>query len=222
MPKKKREAQASAAPNEQPVTPPSGDEATVADDTEWSAPPAPLPAGLPGDEAADGNARPAFSPEAVIEVRDETIDVEAILAEVRAGLEQRGYSTEEWAADLPVFGHDDTGDARWIERLRIDPEWAFMLDQIQEDARNLTLHVAVRPSPLPLIGGLVTRLKRAAHELVVFYDNIQAARQRVVTGQMLAFLARVIAQQEAIRRDHRRLQEQLDALRARLDADGHR
>lgn len=195
----------------------------MADDTEWSAAPATLPVGQPGDEAAvaAATAQPAFSPEAVIEIRDEAIDVEAILAEVRAGLEQRGYSTEEWAADLPVFGHDDTGDARWIERLRIDPEWAFMLDQIQEDARNLTLHVAVRPSPLPLIGGLVTRLKRAAHELVVFYDNIQAARQRVVTGQILAFLARVIAQQEAIQRDHRRLQEQLDALRARLDADGH-
>ncbi|MCS6802710.1 MAG: hypothetical protein RMM58_00740 [Chloroflexota bacterium] len=158
----------------------------------------------------------------MIEIRDDAIDVEAILAEVRAGLAARGYSAEEWAADLPVFGHDDTGDARWIERLRIDPEWAFMLDQIQDDARNLTLHVEVRPSPVPLVGGMITRLKRAAHELAVFYDNIQAARQRVVIGQLIAFLARVIAHQEAIRRDQRRLQDEIAALRARLDADAGR
>ena len=178
------------------------------------------------DPASEGAAGPNPSspvpPEAVIEIRDEAIDVQAILAEVRAGLANRGYSTEDWAADLPVFGHDESGDARWIERLRVDPEWAFMLDQIQEDARQLTLHVDVRPSPLPVVGGFLTRLKRAAHELAVFYDNIQAARQRVVTGQMIAFLARVVAQQEAIQRDQRRLQEQLDALRARLDADGDR
>lgn len=174
-------------------------------------------------EGAPAEAAPAAPPpEAVIEIRDEAIDVQAILAEVRAGLASRGYPTEEWAADLPVFGHDDTGDARWIERLRIDPEWAFMLDQIQEDARNLTLHVDVRPSPLPIIGGFLTRLKRAAHELVVFYDNIQAARQRVVTGQTIAFLARIVAQQEALRRDQRRLQDQIDTLRARLDADADR
>ncbi|MFN8535799.1 MAG: hypothetical protein U0556_19855 [Dehalococcoidia bacterium] len=159
------------------------------------------------------------SPDVVVEIRDEAIDVPAILAEVRAGLAARGYDAGEWS-DLPVFGHDDTGDARWIERLRIDPEWAFMLDQIQEDARALTLHVDVRPSPLPVVGGLLTRFKRAAHELVVFYDNIQAARQRVVTGQTIAFLARVVAQQEAIRRDQRRLQEQIDALQSRLDDAG--
>jgi hypothetical protein len=178
---------------------------------------APPPSGEAGEREPS-----SLPPEAVIEIRDEGIDVQAILAEVRAGLAKRGYPTDDWAADLPVFGHDDTGDARWIERLRIDPEWAFMLDQIQEDARQLTLHVDVRPSPLPVVGGFLTRLKRAAHELAVFYDNIQAARQRVVTGQMIAFLARVVAQQEAIRREQRRLEEQLDALRARLDHDGER
>jgi hypothetical protein len=166
------------------------------------------------------NGVPAGLVESVVEIRDPEIDVPAILAEVRAGLERRGYTPEEWAADLPVFGHDDTGDARWIERLRVDPEWAFMLDQIQEDARNLTLHVDVRPSPTPIVGKWLTQLKRAGHELAVFYDNIQAARQRVVTGQMVAFLARVVAEQQALRRNQRQLQQQIDALNARLDADG--
>jgi hypothetical protein len=171
-----------------------------------------------GDASPNG-ATPALV-ESVVEIRDVGIDVPAILAEVRASLEQRGYTAEEWASDLPVFGHDDTGDARWIERLRVDPEWAFMLDQIQEDARELTLHVDVRPSTTPIVGGWLTRLKRAGHELAVFYDNIQAARQRIVTGQMIAFVARVVAEQQAIRTNQRRLQQQIDALNARLDADG--
>ncbi|MCL6646975.1 MAG: hypothetical protein K6U89_01400 [Chloroflexi bacterium] len=178
-----------------------------------------LRAAAPPSPAATSPALPV-APETVVEIRDPAIDVPAILAEIRASLAQRGYTTEDWAAELPVFGQEETGDARWLERLRIDPEWAFLIDQVQEDARNLTLHVTVQPSPLPVVGGLLTRFKRAAHELVVFYANLQAARQRVLVGQLLAVVARVVAQQEALQREQRRLAHEVAALRERLESDG--
>jgi hypothetical protein len=52
----------------------------------------------------------------------------------------------------------------------------------------LEVHSQVQPSRIPIIGGLVTRLKQALHQLVLFYVRDLAAQQNAFNAQTLHVL----------------------------------
>ena len=49
----------------------------------------------------------------------------------------------------------------------------------------LEIQPHVQPSQLPVIGGLVTRIKQAAHQLVLFYVRNLAAQQNAFNAQVV-------------------------------------
>ncbi len=52
----------------------------------------------------------------------------------------------------------------------------------------LEVHPHVQPSHIPLIGGLVTQLKQALHQLVLFYVRDLAAQQNAFNAQVVRVL----------------------------------
>ena len=49
----------------------------------------------------------------------------------------------------------------------------------------------VQPSRIPIIGGLVTRLKQAAHQLVLFYVCNLAAQQNAFNAQLILVIKKI-------------------------------
>jgi len=108
------------------------------------------------------------------------LDAEAIMREIRARIRERraeakarGLDFEAYADGLyPVlpdalFGRDLYEAVRYV---------GLGWDKVGVD-------MALTESHLPLIGGLVQRLRAALHELVLFYVNRLAARQVRVNEQ---------------------------------------
>ena len=49
----------------------------------------------------------------------------------------------------------------------------------------------VQPSHIPIIGSLVTRLKQAAHQLVLFYVRDLAAQQNAFNAQLILVIKKI-------------------------------
>ena len=68
------------------------------------------------------------------------------------------------------------------------------------DRDALLLHIDVRPVKIPLIGGLLTRLRSAIHSLSLFYTNRLAGKQTDINrayGEQLLELQQLIQSQQA-------------------------
>lgn len=116
------------------------------------------------------------SPETIasaIEIRDPDIDqarvrksVAAALAARRAWADQNGFDYDGIVAAQPV---SDAAEARAairdaIQRLRAAPRLA-------------TVTAFLTPSPLPVLGGIVQRVRMALHRVAIFYVNQSASKQ---------------------------------------------
>jgi hypothetical protein len=156
-----------------------------------------------------------LEPEAVIEIRDPTIDIPAIMDEIRAGLARRGYQDHDFDDAFPAFTPDGFPGPEWVARLQIDPELAYLLEQAAEGHDRIAVAMDVRAPQVPVGAGALLRLKRAAHELAVFYVNQLANRQVQVNTHLVRAVARLAADQAALRRENASLREQLDELRGR-------
>jgi hypothetical protein len=55
----------------------------------------------------------------------------------------------------------------------------------------LEVQLQMRPSHIPLIGGLVTRVKQALHQLVLFYVRDLAAQQNAFNAQLVRILSKI-------------------------------
>lgn len=160
-----------------------------------------------------------LEPEAVIEIRDPSIDIVAIMDEIRAGLAQRGYQDSDFEDEFPAFTPDGFPGPAWVARLNIDPEMAYLLEQAAEGHDRIAVSMDVRAPQVPVGAGALLRLKRAAHELAVFYVNQLANRQVQVNTNLVRAVARLAADQAALRRENAALREQLDELRGRGPGD---
>lgn len=77
------------------------------------------------------------------------------------------------------------------------------------------------PSPVPLLGPLIDRLRQAVHQLVVFYVNKSAKKQIVVNTHLISALdalAQELAEREEQQREIADLRRELQAVRDALAA----
>jgi len=107
-------------------------------------------------------------------LKGDDIDAEAIMQEIRARIrarraeaQSRGFDFEAYADGLYPLPPDAILSRDLYEAVRYV---GLSYDKVNID-RVLT------ETRLPLIGGLVHRVRAALHELVLFYVNRQAARQ---------------------------------------------
>ena len=128
------------------------------------------------------------------------IDAEAIMQEIRARIRARRAEARAQGLDFQAYA-----DGLYP----LPPDAVFGRD-LYEAVRYVSLgydkvgvEMALTETRLPLIGGLVHRLRAALHEVVLFYVNRLASRQVRVNEQMARTLTLLVHDLEAEVRDLR-------------------
>lgn len=134
------------------------------------------------------------------EIEAADLDVEAVMQEIRARIrarraeaQARGFDFEAYADGLYPLPPDALLSRDLYEAVRYV---GLSYDKVNVDQ-------VLTETRLPLIGGLVHRVRAALHELVLFYVNRQAARQIYFNKQVARALNALVRDLEAEVRDLR-------------------
>lgn len=155
----------------------------------------------------------------IIEIRDPEIDVQEIMRRVRERVRQRAAQkkAEPW---LPDFGSEVTDIDSSAGAFT--PKMYYTLRQAREQANRIWVDLLLTETTaqrIPFLGGLWRRIRREAHNLVLFYVNILAANQAAVNNHVVRILSELVSKQEQLQDDEdklKRLREEIEALRADL------
>lgn len=109
-----------------------------------------------------------------IQIEGDDIDTEAIMQEIRARIRARRAEAKARGLDWEAYA----------DGLYPRPPDAILSRDLHEAIRHLGLgydkipvEMALTETRLPLVGGLLHRVRASLHELVLFYVNRLAARQ---------------------------------------------
>jgi hypothetical protein len=129
-------------------------------------------------------------PVAGFEIQGDDVDVEAIMREIRARVRARRAKAKARGLDWEAYA----------DGLYPLPPEAVLSRDLHEavhfaglDYDKIPVEMTLVETRVPLIGGLVQRLRSALHELVLFYVNHLASRQvrfNEQTARALVFLVR--------------------------------
>lgn len=155
----------------------------------------------------------------IIEIRDPEIDVQEIMRRIRERVRQRAAQkkAEPW---LPTFGSEiaDVDSSAGA----FTPRMYYTLQQAREQANRVWVDLLLTETALqriPFLGGLWRRIRREAHDLVLFYVNILASNQAAFNNHVVRILSELVGKQEHLLDDRdslKQLREEIQALRAEL------
>ncbi len=153
--------------------------------------------------------------EEIIEIRDSEIDAEAIMRQIRENIRKRRSDAEAQGLDYEAFveGLYASPDATRFDRsLYYDLRWMSM------GYYKIGVGLSLTESRIPLIGGLVQRVRSALHHLVIFYTNILAGRQARFNEYVVRALTGLIKEleQEPTPDEIESLRQEVAELRAQL------
>ena len=133
-------------------------------------------------------------PASTFQIEGAEVDAEVIMQEIRARLHARREEARARGLDWQAYA----------EGLYPIPLDATFSHDLYEAVRHLSLEydrVAVEmmltENQLPIVGGLVQRVRAALHELVLFYVNRLAARQTRVNYQASRAMVMLVRELEA-------------------------
>lgn len=135
-----------------------------------------------------------------VSIRGDGIDEPAVWRRLAEQYRAHGWP-ESFSYSFPL--------AKLPEEKDLEGERGYLLYQWQH--LEMAVPVELEPSALPIVGGLVDRLKRPFHQLVVHYVNL--ALGRLVTGQMIQQRLIRSLEKELARTREALLRQQDDALR---------
>lgn len=150
----------------------------------------------------------------LIEIQDPEIDPEQIMARIRERIERRREELGYPRREFPTFGAaaypgEPEGEA-------FDPDLYHHLRRANALYHELDVRDALGPSPatrIPVLGRLWGRVRREAHNLVLFYLGKLAQRQVAVNRHVVSTLNRMAVQMEEQRRRLSALEEEIERLR---------
>ncbi|RME35161.1 MAG: hypothetical protein D6793_07665 [Thermoflexia bacterium] len=152
-----------------------------------------------------------------IEIRDPEIDPSQIMEQIRARIQRRREELGYPRMVFPTFGVAAyPGEPEGEE---YDADLYYHLRQANKHYHQLGVEMLIVPSHrsrIPLLGPLWDRIRREAHNLVLFYVNKLAQRQLVVNRHLVSTLNRMAVQLQEQQRQIRTLQEELRKLRGEL------
>lgn len=149
----------------------------------------------------------------LIEIRDPEIDAGAIMAEIRArieerrreaGYEERAFPTFGAATPYPGVPGGDSPDAGLYHHL-------WLANQLYNQAETAPVLAASAATQLPLFGRLWKLVREQAHQLVLFYVNRFVAHQTNVNRHLVSVA-------NELTREIQEQQEQIRALQAEVEA----
>ena len=132
-------------------------------------------------------------------------------------------SAEEIMAQIEQSLWAGTGSPEEAWPPDLDPELRRHLVRLREMAGTLAVDSALQPSRLPVVGGLLTRLRASVHQLVLFYVNglirQQADFEQAVVRTLITLARHNLAGTRALRTELEQLRQQL-ASRRPPDGEG--
>jgi len=151
------------------------------------------------------------TPDDLIEIHDPEIDPAQIMEQIRERIwrrrEELGYPRQEF----PIFGAATyPGEP---EGENFDVDLYYHLRKANDLHYRIGVEASLMPSPatrLPILGRLWKRIRREAHNLVLFYLGELAQQQAAVNRHLVSTLNRVVVQLQ-------QQQEQLQELRGEIE-----
>ena len=147
----------------------------------------------------------------IIEIRDEQIDAAEIMRTIRANIQKRRAAASAQGIDFDAFVQGlYSGD-----KGRFDPVVYFNLRRASTLYDRIAVKQYVSPRSVPLVGGLIQRVRGSLHDLVIYYVNMLASKQSMFNESMIYALNGLV---ESLDKDLARQQAEIDALRGELEA----
>ena len=157
----------------------------------------------------------------IVNIRDPEIDAEAIMRDIRARIRQRraqaeaqGLDYEALAAGLPA---ESVG--------RFEADLYFDLRRLSVSYDEVGVKLSLTETRLPLIGGVVQRVRAALHQVILYYVNMLARQQARINKYNLRVLTALTrdleadatsADIEALRQEIAWLRERIERLESEL------
>lgn len=150
----------------------------------------------------------------LIEIRDPEIDPLAIMAEIRARVEQRrqelGYDNRRFptfgTAEYPGEPEDMPFDELLYQHLRL-------ANKSYADVETRPLLTTSPATRVPILGRLWGLIRGGAHHLVLFYVNRAVTQQVNINRHLVSVLNRLAAENQAQARQIKALQDELERMR---------
>lgn len=140
----------------------------------------------------------------IIRIVDPELDVEAIMAEIRANL-----------AGRPPLDPDPSGlvyRAGEAALLSAQSELEWEVEQALECQRDVSIGDQLRPGA-GVVGELATRFKRPLHQLVRFYVDLLIRKQSALDGHVVRALQLLSQRAATAQDDNARLRAEVEQLR---------
>ena len=145
----------------------------------------------------------------IIRIVDPELDVDAIMAEIRANLAGRAPLDPDPSGLVYRPGEGAL--------LSTESELDWELEQAADAQRDLGVSDQLRPGA-GLVGGLATRLKAPLHQLARFYVDLAVQKQSALQWHVVRAL-KLLSQQAAARQEETaRLRAEVEELRRELAA----
>lgn len=154
-------------------------------------------------------------------VQDPEIDVDAIMQTIRQRIAERRAALGEPQQQFPTF--DDMGMPEEPDDIPHDTNLYHHLRLLNALYFEFPLEPVLASSPLtriPILGPLWARLRREAHNLVLFYVSRVIGHQIQINRHIAGVLNRLVAENVALRRQVQELEARLEALESQGDAPG--
>jgi len=146
----------------------------------------------------------------LIEIHDPEIDPNRIMQEIRERIQRR---REELGYPRPIFptwaGAAYPGEPEGED---YDVALYFHLRRANESYHQVGVEPLIVPSPrssIPILGPIWDRIRREAHNLVLFYVNKLAQRQVAVNRHLVSTLNRMAVQIQEQQRRIKALEEEV-------------
>ncbi|MFQ5611937.1 MAG: hypothetical protein ACE5H9_07360 [Anaerolineae bacterium] len=149
--------------------------------------------------------------EEIIDIRDPAIDVEAVMARIRAGIRRRRQQAEADGVDLKSFAAGlDVAQAPSLGH-----ETFYNLHRLSASYNKINVGMELTASTLPVVGPLWQKVRRSSHQLVLFYVNKVAGKQVVFNKYVVQALTALV---KNLAEENGRMKAELEGLQARIAA----
>lgn len=150
---------------------------------------------------------------AVIDIRQPDVDVNEVMARIRARIQARRLAAQEKGLDFDRLpGYDETATRRG----HLSGDFYYDLHQSRQSAEEIWVSLSLMGDERypRWLSAPIRRIRHAAHQLVLYYVNMLAGRQVVFNRSAVGALAEMAdtIEQMAARLDA--LEREVQALRA--------
>lgn len=152
----------------------------------------------------------------VFEILAPEVNEKELIEQIQERMQQRQAQAEVEGETRDSLAEIKEMDSRASGRFV--PELYYDLYQAHKSAEAIGVSLSLVDSRVPLIGRLLTRLRREPHNLVVYYVNMLAGRQAIFNRAVANILSQLVHDLDEPENQTAELEAELASLRQRVEA----